>query len=102
MRTRGSSSKEDPVAGRRVLITGGSSGIGLACALEMTARGARVALLARGEEGLRRAAQGIDPQPLIFSCDITDVSALQAALAGAAEQLGGLDVVVAKLTGVGR
>jgi short-subunit dehydrogenase len=80
---------------KRVLITGGSSGIGLACARELTARGARVALLARGEGGLRRAAQEIDPPPPVFPCDITDVGALETALAGASEQLGGLDVVVA-------
>ena len=95
MKPRGTDSEADPVAGRRVLITGGSSGIGLACAHEMTSRGARVALLARGEEGLRQAAQEIDPQPPIFPCDVTDVGALQAALAAAAERLGGLDVVVA-------
>jgi short-subunit dehydrogenase len=95
MRARRSGSHPDPVAGRRVLITGGSSGIGLACARELTARGARVALLARGEGGLRRAAQEIDPPPPVFPCDITDVGALETALAGASEQLGGLDVVVA-------
>lgn len=48
------------LTGRRVLITGGSSGIGLACARELTARGAKVALLARGEDALRQAAASLD------------------------------------------
>lgn len=43
------------LAGRRVLITGGSSGIGLACARQVLARGARVFLLGRGEEELAPA-----------------------------------------------
>jgi NAD(P)-dependent dehydrogenase (short-subunit alcohol dehydrogenase family) len=87
--------RPQPLAGRRVLITGGSSGIGLACARELTASGARVALLARGEEGLRCAAASLDPAPPAISADVTDAEAMRAALARAAELLGGLDVVVA-------
>lgn len=81
--------------GRRVLITGGSSGIGLACARELTAGGARIVLLARGEEDLRQAAASLDPAPATLSADVTDATALRAALTRAAELLGGLDVVVA-------
>lgn len=83
-----------PVAGRRVLITGGSSGIGLACARELTAGGARVALLARGEEGLREAAASMAPEPATIAADVTDPDAVHAAVDDAARLLGGLDVVV--------
>lgn len=84
-----------PVAGLRVLITGGSSGIGLACVRELTAQGARVVLLARGEEGLRGAAASLDGAPATVAADVTDAAAMRAALARAAELLGGLDVVLA-------
>lgn len=43
--------------GRRVLITGGASGIGLASARRFVAEGARVALLDRDSEGLAAAAR---------------------------------------------
>ena len=84
-----------PIEGFRVLITGGSSGIGLACARELTAGGARIVLLARGEQGLRQAAAFLDPAPATVAADVTDPAAMRAALARAAELLGGLDVVVA-------
>ena len=87
--------RSPPIEGRRVLITGGSSGIGLACARELTAGGARIVLLARGEEGLRQAAASLDPAPATLSADVTDPAAMRAALAAAAELLGGLDVVIA-------
>lgn len=91
--------RPQPIAGRRVLITGGSSGIGLACARELAAGGARVALLARGEDGLRDAAAGLDPAALTIAADVTDAAAMRAALARAAELLGGVDVVVANAAG---
>ena len=86
---------DPPLTGRRVLITGGSSGIGLACAHELTARGARVVLLARGREGLERAAAGMTPVPPTVIADVSDVEALRIAVDRAAELLGGLDAVVA-------
>lgn len=66
------------------LVTGGGSGIGLAAARLLAARGARVAVLdvAPGEEfpGL--------------TADVTDDAAVRAAAAAAAERLGGLDILV--------
>lgn len=52
-------------------------------------------LLARGEEGLCEAAAALDPPPPTLAADVTDADAMHAALAQAAELLGGLDVVVA-------
>lgn len=79
-----------------MLITGGSSGIGLACAHELTARGARVVLLARGDEALREAAASLGGAAPIVSADVSDAGAMRRALSDAAQALGGgLDAVIA-------
>jgi NAD(P)-dependent dehydrogenase (short-subunit alcohol dehydrogenase family) len=80
-----------------VLITGGSSGIGLATAVRLARGGARVAVFARNEEGLvaareRTRAEGQECEA--FAVDVTDRVALERAVAAAAETLGGLDLVV--------
>ena len=80
---------------RRVVVTGGSSGIGLECARRLTAAGARVALVARGVEALERAASSMHPRPPTAVADVGDVAALQGTFARLAGELGGIDVVVA-------
>lgn len=83
----------------RVLVTGGSSGIGLATARRLAGRGARVALIARGEDGLDAALEGFEDTQIPFlnaySADTTDRTALEAAVDEAARDLEGLDAVVA-------
>lgn len=82
---------------RRILITGGSAGIGLAMAEAFAGRGARLALLARDGNTLRRAAEqvaGRGHAPLTFSADICDADALGASVAEAVAGLGGLDGLV--------
>jgi hypothetical protein len=64
-----------PVAGRRVLITGGSSGIGLACARRLLAHGARVMLVARGEEALAHARAELGGAALTLVADVGDAVA---------------------------
>ena len=82
------------LAGRRVLITGGSSGIGLACAQRLVARGADVMLVARGEDELADA-RGQLGAALTQAADVGDATAIATAVAEAAARLGGLDAVVA-------
>jgi NAD(P)-dependent dehydrogenase (short-subunit alcohol dehydrogenase family) len=72
--------------GLAAVVTGGASGIGLATANLLSERGARVACLdLRGEV----------PEPLTgLTADVTDDASVRAAVAGAAERLGGIDILV--------
>lgn len=82
-----------PLAGRRVLITGASSGIGRAVAHAVVAAGARVALVARSADMLDELAADLDG--VAAPADVADPSATRSALDDAADRLGGLDAVVA-------
>jgi len=60
-------------AGRVVIITGGSRGLGLLLARRFRDEGARVAILARNAAELQRAAMSLDPQKrkvLPIVCDV--------------------------------
>jgi 2-keto-3-deoxy-L-fuconate dehydrogenase len=74
-------------AGRAALVTGGASGIGLATARLLAARGARVAVLDRV-----RAEDAGGLYPVI--ADVTDDAAVRAAVADAGQAIGALDVLV--------
>jgi NAD(P)-dependent dehydrogenase (short-subunit alcohol dehydrogenase family) len=86
------------LTGRRAVVTGGSSGIGLAVARSLAAEGADVALVARGEEALRRAAQEVanaGGRRVIWAvADTGDDAAVRAMAASVIEQLGGVDILV--------
>ncbi|XP_071688396.1 3-dehydrosphinganine reductase TSC10A-like [Rutidosis leptorrhynchoides] len=83
-----------PIKSRRVLITGGSTGIGLALARQAAAEGAHVTILARNLENLReaktsiRSSTGIDVD--IVSADVCDFEAVK----NAVESVGMIDVLV--------
>ncbi|MCA9517361.1 MAG: SDR family oxidoreductase [Myxococcales bacterium] len=88
--------------GKRVYITGGSSGIGLAAAKLLAGWGAHVALSARGKERLeealaevKAAAQGSDQRFMIAPHDVSDPVACEAAAKDVVAALGGVDVVIA-------
>jgi NAD(P)-dependent dehydrogenase (short-subunit alcohol dehydrogenase family) len=77
---------------RRILVTGGASGIGLATARRFLAEGARVALLDRDAERLRTVSK--DLQCPAVEGDVTSESEVLKAVREAADNLGGLDGLV--------
>jgi NAD(P)-dependent dehydrogenase (short-subunit alcohol dehydrogenase family) len=89
------------LAGKHVLITGGSQGIGLACAHGFLREGARVALVSRSQQNLQAAQQQLSTaQPeaadriAVVAADLKDPAQAQAALAQAQQRWGAVDVLV--------
>ena len=78
----------------KAVITGGASGLGQATAARLAAAGAAVALLDVQDEAGRKAAGAIGAQASYHRCDVTDESAVDAAVRAAAERMGGLTVAV--------
>lgn len=91
----------DWYAGKKVFITGGSSGIGKAAACMLAKSGADVWIAARGQERLDEAIAAveqyrIDPAQRFgtIALDVSDREAVTAAAAAVVEGLGGIDVVI--------
>ncbi|MFL5382696.1 MAG: SDR family oxidoreductase [Longimicrobiaceae bacterium] len=85
----------DPISGKVVLITGPARGIGEETARQLAARGARLSLVGMEPERLAALAGELGAGHAWFACDVTDQAALDRAVAGTVEALGGIDVVVA-------
>ncbi|TVQ55882.1 MAG: SDR family oxidoreductase [Rhodobacteraceae bacterium] len=82
------------VTGRRILVTGASSGLGRHMAMMLAARGARVAAAARRVEALEAlAAEGMGRIAPV-AMDVADPASVTAGVAAAVEALGGLDGLV--------
>jgi NADP-dependent 3-hydroxy acid dehydrogenase YdfG len=83
--------------GRKILITGGSSGIGEATALAVAAEGAGVAVGARRKDRLDALVERIEGdggKAVAIEADISDEGQAKALVEGANEALGGLDALV--------
>jgi 3-oxoacyl-[acyl-carrier protein] reductase len=81
------------LGGRRVLVTGASSGIGKACAAALAAEGARVFICAREEERLAAAATEIGAAGYA-TADLYSAADVERLVAAAAARLDGLDILV--------
>ena len=92
------------LAGKRMFITGGSRGIGLAIALRAAQDGALIAIAAKTAEAnpklpgtIFSAAKEIETAggtALPIQCDIRDEAQIEAAISKTAEQFGGIDILV--------
>lgn len=88
------------VAGKRVLITGATGGIGLAAARDLARRGAKLAIVARSEpragEAVRqiKAASGTDGEVDVLLADLASQASIRGLAAEALERYSRLDVLV--------
>jgi NAD(P)-dependent dehydrogenase (short-subunit alcohol dehydrogenase family) len=83
------------LTGRRALVTGASRGIGRAIAVAYAERGAQVLAVARSEDGLRETADLANGAAVeIHPADLRDPATIRACVERAAEQMGGIDILV--------
>jgi meso-butanediol dehydrogenase / (S,S)-butanediol dehydrogenase / diacetyl reductase len=81
--------------GKRVVVTGGTSGIGEATSRRFLEEGAKVVALAVGEDEVSTAEQRIPGLAAAVRCDVADETQVAAAFEGVDALLGGVDVLVA-------
>lgn len=83
---------------KRVVVTGGSHGIGRAAAMSLAAEGAQVAIVARNRDGLEEAANVIEQKtghrPLLYQADCTRPEEVSRMFQESTNELGGLDILV--------
>lgn len=79
--------------GKRALITGGSSGIGLETARQFLAQGARLAITGTNPAGLDAAGKELGPDVTLIRADAGDVAGQAAVAEAVGKALGGLDIV---------
>ena len=90
--------------GYRVVVAGGSRGIGRSIALGFAEAGAAVSICARGVAALEETRQALAAHGALAhaqSCDLADVRAIDAYVAEASAALGGIDVLVNNASGYG-
>lgn len=84
-------------AGYRVIVAGGSKGIGRSIALAFAQAGAAVSVCARGKDALdetQRAIAAHDVPSHAQQCDVADAAAITRYVQAAADTLGGIDVLI--------
>jgi NAD(P)-dependent dehydrogenase (short-subunit alcohol dehydrogenase family) len=89
--------RRDSFAGKVVVITGGSRGLGLALARRLAQENARLAVLARDHEELVRAKTDLDRYASTVTtwvCDVKNESSVRSTIDDIATALGGIDVLI--------
>ncbi len=90
---------------RRVLVAGGSRGIGRGIALAFARAGADVSICARGDQALAASRSDLESfghRVHAMRCDLAQPADIQAWVDAAADALGGIDVLVNNASGFGR
>jgi NAD(P)-dependent dehydrogenase (short-subunit alcohol dehydrogenase family) len=85
------------LAGKRILLTGASSGIGEAAAEQFARAGATVVVVARRQDLLDALAEritGAGGEALSIPCDVSDMDAVDALVADVEKRLGGIDILI--------
>ncbi|MCZ4061403.1 glucose 1-dehydrogenase [Pantoea sp. LMR881] len=88
-----------PLSGKIALVTGGTSGIGLASAQELAAQGAQVFITGRRQQELDAAVSAIGPTALGIRADASVLSDLDRVYAQIAQRSGRLDILFANAGG---
>src|SRR6478609_415509 len=83
------------VNGRTAFITGAARGIGAATAERLHAKGANVALVGLEPGRLEANAAALGERAVAIEADVTDLAALERAVAATVERFGGIDVAIA-------
>ena len=94
--------RDDLLAGKSVLVTGGGSGLGLSMSKKFASLGARVAITGRSADRLKGGAEQIDPTgERVFTtpCDVRDFAQVENAVAAVTEHFGGIDILVNNAAG---
>lgn len=91
------------ISGRRALVTGGSSGLGLATARALAANGVSVVVSSRSAERLAAAVGTISPtdgaRVIPIAADVSDPERVDELVAASESALGGIDILVANAGG---
>jgi NAD(P)-dependent dehydrogenase (short-subunit alcohol dehydrogenase family) len=83
----------DRLKGKRALITGGTSGIGLETARQFLGEGSRVAVTGTNPETLAAARKELGPDVLVIKADAADVAEQKTVAQAVQQAFGGLDIV---------
>jgi NAD(P)-dependent dehydrogenase (short-subunit alcohol dehydrogenase family) len=86
--------RSDRFAGKVGFVSGGGTGIGLACARAIVSGGGRVMLAGRREPVLRAAAAALGPGADAVVCDVRDDASVESAIAATTARLGPLRLAV--------
>ncbi|NNM05900.1 MAG: SDR family NAD(P)-dependent oxidoreductase, partial [Gemmatimonadetes bacterium] len=79
---------------KRVIVTGGASGIGLATATRFLQEGSEVVVLDRDQEAGEKLATGLPGLARFIPCDVSDADQVRSAVKESIEVLGGIDVLI--------
>lgn len=82
------------ITGRRVIVTGGASGIGASAVRGLIGAGARIVVLDIADEAARAVIAGSGGDAAYLHCDVSDRAQTDAAIDRAVASLGGLDVLL--------